>query len=190
MIDQAISQFNVSARELAKNEFPIAKTPDEWKQIAADRRSRDHGKLVGPAVQFLNAFEALDLPMDRESVAARLNSEALHILRLFGHAAAILAVRRQEPALIRKGLLSLAVLGAVDDGRDLTFGLAELYHAARKVDVDTPAVFADVSCMADSQYLKAAIRSFPLREPKDRKLSAFGLRESNEGAEFDIVACF
>jgi len=44
--------------------------------------------------------------------------------------------------------------------------------------------------MADSKYHKAAIRSFPLREPKDRKLSAFGLRESNEGAEFDIVACF
>jgi hypothetical protein len=123
---------------------------------------RDYAKLFGAVIPLLEAFESLIPPTSRSNVAGHLSSDALGILRTFAHAMSLLAVRRNSPALIAQGLTALAILGSVDDIRDLTFYLATLYHSAIK-------------------------REFPLRLPADRDLRAFGLREAITNEGFDLV---
>jgi len=99
----------------------------------------------------------------------------------------LLAVRRRAPALIAHGLTALAILGEVDDYRDLTFHLATLYYSARKLGIDARKVFGDVALLTPSMKLQTEMREFPLRLPAERNLRAFRLRETitDEGFDFE-----
>jgi hypothetical protein len=75
-------------------------------------------------------------PQQRRGVALRLNSDALGILLTFGHCAGVQAVRLNSPPLIAQGLVALAILGDVDDARDLAFYMATLNYSALKLGID------------------------------------------------------
>jgi hypothetical protein len=98
-----------------------------------------------------------------------------------------LAIRRQSPELIAQGLTALAILGSVDDVRDLTFYLATMHYSAVKLQIDARKMFADVASLVPSVHLQSAMRGFPLRASKDRDLAAFGLRETRTKEGFDLV---
>src|SRR5204863_680228 len=116
---------------------------------------------------------------------AQFNDDALGILRTFAYSMSVPAVRRKSPVLIAQGLKAVAILGEIDDVRDLTYDLATLRYSAKKLGIDTRKLFADVASLAPSTSLQTEMREFPLRRPNG--LSAFGLRETITREGFDFV---
>src|SRR5262249_10795269 len=141
MINEAIDRFNKVATELQTTEFRRARSPAEWQLMQKNPPHRGYGKLFNAVVPMIEAFGAVSPPSDRLGVAAKLNLDARGILRTFAHSMAVLAVRRKSPELITQGLTVLAILGEIDDVRDLTFYLATLHHSAMKLGIDTRGLF-------------------------------------------------
>jgi hypothetical protein len=135
----------------------------------------------------IEAFSATKTNKERAGVAARLNADARGVLRTFADRMAVLAYRRRSPVLIQQGLAALAILGEVDDVRDLTFYLATLHHAALKLGIDARKVFSDAASLSPSALLREYMSGFPLREPQHRDLRAFKLRETLTDEGFDFV---
>src|SRR6266404_8725832 len=130
MISEAVDRFNKAATELQTTEFRRAKTPDEWQRMHKNPPTRDYAKLFSVVVPMIEAFAAVSPPNDRLGIAAKLNLDARGILRTFAYSMSVLAVRRESPALIAQGLTAVAILGEIDDVRDLTFDLATLHYSA------------------------------------------------------------
>jgi hypothetical protein len=181
-----IERFNSAATELQNSEFRGPRTPNEWERMFKARHARDYTKLFTAVDPLIEVFVAAS-PSDRARVSPRLNRYALGILRTFASSMPVLAVRRESPMLITQGLRALAIIGAAYDVRDLLFDVAMLYHAATKLGIDTPQLFQEVASLAPSVTLQDAMRSFPLRTPENRDLSAFWLRETLTDGEFDLV---
>jgi hypothetical protein len=187
MINEAVDRFNKAATELQTTEFRRARTPDEWQRMHKNPPTRDYAKLFSAVVPMIEAFAALSPQSDRLGIAATLNVDARGILRTFAHSTAVLAVRRESPALIEQGLTAVAILGEIDDIRDLTYYLATLHYSAMKLGIDTRKLFGEVASLATSIYLQTEMRDFPLRLPQQRDLSIFHLRETITGEGFDFV---
>lgn len=98
---------------------------------------------------------------------------------------AILAIRRESPALIHEGLTALAAeAGTGSDGRDSMVSLALLHHSAVKLGVDAARLFEQAASLTVEDF-QGAIRSFPLRTPNKRDLAAWGFKEAMTKDGFD-----
>jgi hypothetical protein len=89
--------------------------------------------------------------------------------------------------LIAQGLVALAILGDVDDARDLAFYMATLHYSALKLGIDARTLFADAASLSTSPLLQDQMRRFPLRPRDSTDLHRFNLRETNSAEGFDIV---
>jgi len=185
-LDDVVDRFNTAATELQKTEFRRARTPGEWQELAKKAQTRDYAKLFSAVIPVVEAFGAAGTS-DRAGVASKLNPDALGILRTFASSIPVQAVRRDSPALITHGLTALAILGEIDDVRDLTFYLAALHYSATKLRIDTRKLFDDVAGIVPSTHLQSEMRGFPLRSPIDRDLAAFGFRETLTDDGFDLI---
>lgn len=185
MIEEAIDRFNVAATELQNTEFRRPRTPDEWQRMHKNPPPLDSEKLFNTVAPLIEAFEAAN-SAERGGIGAKLNPDALSILRTFASKMPVLAVRRDSPEFITQGLKVLAILGNVDDVRDLCFYLATLHHSAMSMGIDAPALFHDVASLVSSPHLQKEMRYFPLRLPKDRDLSAFYFREVRTEQGYDL----
>jgi hypothetical protein len=186
MLDEVVDRFNAAATELQKTEFRRARMPDEWRRLAKQATGRDYTKLFNAVVPVIDAFGEANAS-DRDRIASTLNPDVLGLLRTFASSVAVLAVRRDSPVLITQGLTAVAILGEVDDVRDLTFYLAVLHYSAIRLRIDTQTLFGDVAVLVHSTHLQTEMRGFPVRSPKDRDLAAFYFRETLTGGEFDLV---
>ena len=185
-LNGVIDRFNSAATELQNSEFRGPRTPNEWERMFKARHERDYTKLFTAVDPLIEVFVVAN-PSDRARLSSRLNRDALGILRTFASSMPVLAVRRASPMLITQGLRALAIIGAAYDIRDLLFDVAILYHAATKLGIDTLQLFREVASLAPSAPLQEAMRSFPLRSPESRDLSAFWLRETLTDGEFDLI---
>jgi hypothetical protein len=96
-------------------------------------------------------------------------------LALFGHRAATLAMRRQERAWLRPGLLGAALANyETADRRGITTGLAIYHHVARKLGINTVDLFDDVAACVPGEVV-GLLREFGRRG--DVRLAKFGWRE-------------
>jgi hypothetical protein len=186
LLNEVVGHFNVAAAELQKTEFRTAKTPGERQRIAEEIRVGDYAKLFDAVDPFIESFRTA-AASDRALAASKLTPDATGVLLTFASAMPILAVRRESPELIMQGLTALAVLGSIDDIRDLTFYLVALHHAATKLHVNTRKVLADAAALAPSALLQDEMSAFPLRDPEQRDLAAFGFREVHTQEGFDLV---
>jgi len=191
MITGAIERFNEAASGLQETESRTPKTPGEWLRMRRDPITREYPKLFGAVTPLIEAFVSAS-PAERSGVATRLSADALGTLRTFAHNAAVVGVRRESPGLIAQGLAALAILGEVDDPRDLLFYVATLNYSAQKLGINTPALFDEAATLVEAATPSASIfrdwmRGFPLLPPRARDLSAFNLRDATTGEGFDIV---
>src|SRR5437764_1266618 len=120
MIEPVIALFNQKAGESQTSEFRTPKTPEEWQRMQRASPQRNYEQLLGVVVPVIEAFIAAT-DQERSAAARQLNSDSLGILRTFAKAASVLAVRQRSPALLEQGLTAVAILGEVDDLRDLMF---------------------------------------------------------------------
>jgi len=106
------------------------------------------------------------------------------VLRAFAERMASLAVRIGEPATLRGGLLSAAVVTAVPgvDGREVLLILPLLWHSARRLDLDPAAEFAATADVFPPAA--TALRQFAARKPEDQRIEAMGYVESTDDGGF------
>jgi hypothetical protein len=185
-LNEVIDRFNSAAEELQNSEFRGARTPNEWERMFQARHARDYTKLFTAVDPLIEAFVVAN-PSERARISSRLTPAALGILGTFASSMPVLAVRRASPMLITQGLRALAIIGEGDDIRDRLIDVAILYHAATKLGIDTVQLFREVASLAPSAPLQDAMRSFPLRSPEDRDLSAFWIHETLTDGEFDLI---
>jgi hypothetical protein len=185
-MDEEVLNFNDAAAKLQLTEFRTPKTPGEWQRLRRYPPKRDYTKLFGAVVPLIEAFASAS-PADRPAAASQLSADALGVLRTFAYSASVVAVRREAPQLIAHGLTALAILGDIDDPRDLSFYLAALHYSALKLGIDTRRLFAEASTLSSSNFFRQQIRDFPMLPPGSRDLRAFNLRETATGEGFDIV---
>jgi hypothetical protein len=169
MLSEAIELFNQASLELQSTEFrrPRSQEDREWLR---NNPPQDYGMLFAAVVPMLDAWVLADPPDSREGAAKKLNVEARAILRKFAFSMVALSVERQTPELISQGLIAIAILGGVDDYRDLSFYLADLRKSADTLGIDRQAVFnhaASMCAISERTPPKAAprlLRSMMLNE--------------------------
>lgn len=81
----------------------------------------------------------------------------------------------------------MAILGDVDDLRDLSYFLTVLNYAALKLGLNTLELFAGAASLTSSDLLRDRMRTFPMLPRKYQDLRAFHLRERNTVEGFDVA---
>ena len=79
---------------------------------------------------------------------------------------AVLAVRRQSPALIQQGLVAIVIEGASQDFRDSIVALAKLHHSAVKMGIDPQGAFEKAASFAEPGIIKTELKRFAIRAPE------------------------
>src|SRR6202049_3484788 len=142
---------------------------DAWDKLIKVGVFPDPGPRREATTLVLQLFKAADLPL-RARITSRLGRRSKD--DLVGHARimAILAIRRNSPALVLEGLTALAAeAGTGGDRRDSQVSLAQLYHSAVKLGMETTTAFEQAGSLAVNDFADV-IRLFPLRSPEKRDL--------------------
>jgi hypothetical protein len=130
------------------------------------------------AGNLVNLYKRLS-PVERETVHSLASERNSYTLLTFAERMATLAVREKSRERLLDGLLSLIIENYNADWRDNLTKLAPLYHSAVKIGIDPQSLFMDAASYGNNEVAEI-IRGFPLREPEDRSLEAFGYKESYE----------
>ncbi len=116
-------------------------------------------------------------PAVRSFIRSGIDSESAWTLLTFSKRAAVLAVRKGEPDLIRDSLIAHAIEDlAAEDVRDNMVALGLVYHCARTVDPRPEGVFHEVAQIA-APPIAQLLTDFVRRPDLDGILSAMGWRE-------------
>ncbi len=129
------------------------------------------------------AFAALPAA-DRDRFMAALSDSERALFGLFGHRAATLAVRREEPEWLRLGLLGSVIANyTIPARRVVDTALAVYYHCARKLGLSPVQIFDEAAAYA-SEEMAEHLRAFGRRD--DVILKHFGWREirGQEGVRY------
>lgn len=89
---------------------------------------------------------------------------------------AILAVRKQSPDLLKKGLLALVLEGFKLDPREDIMRLALLDHRAIKIGVNPKQLFEEAATFATGEAIEH-LRQFTLRKAQDKSIESMGFSE-------------
>ncbi len=118
------------------------------------------------------------------SVADGIAGERGRVLSLFAERMASLAVRKNSPDPIGKGLAALLIVARSEDVREILLVLSLLHDAAMKVRGSAKALFAE----AASKFGQAELLdSFLLRSDAAKRIEAMGYKESDTGDGFLYV---
>jgi hypothetical protein len=186
VMEKAVDDFNCAAAELQSTEFGRQKAVGIWPPMPEESDYEGYTKLLDAVEPFIKAYVAMS-DSERNSVAARLSSDALGILLTFARVMSSLAIRRKTPSLIVEGLTALSILGDGQDFRDNMCHVAALYYSAAKLGLNTKQIFEDAARLATPGILQQQMYEFPQRTPDHRDLKAFFLRETTTSGGFDIV---
>lgn len=135
--------------------------------------------------EIASAFSAWP-PHLREQFQEALDARGRGLFGIFGHRAATLAVRRNDPDLLRLGLIGSAIANyEISPNRKVDTALAIFYHCARKLDLEPRALFEDVARLA-ADDIAQHLRIFGRRE--DVVLKQYGWREirTTDGIRFQF----
>jgi hypothetical protein len=98
------------------------------------------------------------------------------------------SVRQHSEALLRRGLVGLAIEDCFFDWRDSTNALSLQFHSATKLGMDVPRTFHEIESISGPQIAKL-LRDFLARKPQLQALKVFGWAEgSNTQGLFAYVS--
>jgi hypothetical protein len=134
-------------------------------------------------------------PLDARVLAAltdrrmrdQMKPDDVGILAVFGHRKAVEAVRTRNVATLKEGFLGTAVASELNgDYREVCMGLVVLFHCARLLQVPDQEVIDWAAASGYSQEAVDTLQAFSRRTERDRALSAFNLRETGSGHDFNV----
>lgn len=135
--------------------------------------------------EIASAFSAWS-PHLREQFQEALDTRRRGLFGIFGHRAATLAVRRNDPDLLRLGLIGSAIANyEISPNRKVDTALAIFHHCARKLELEPRELFEDVARLAADEIARY-LRTFGRRE--DVALKQYGWREirTTDGIRFQF----
>lgn len=120
------------------------------------------------------------------SVATGLNLVTARILLAFAARTASYAVRIQDPAWIRYGLMAAQLALKQEDAREIIVIYSILYRGLELLDIDRIATFVEVAGWAPPDIRDFTIK-FTQRDPQDKSIAAMGYVEGSGEDGFDFV---
>jgi hypothetical protein len=109
------------------------------------------------------------------SVAGGIAGAHARVLSLFAERMASLAVRKNSPDPIRRGLAALMIVARTADVREVLLVLSLLHDAAMKVTGSAKELFADVGALfGGAEFLNGFLK----RSDEDKRIQVMGYEES------------
>jgi hypothetical protein len=137
-------------------------------------------KVPGPHDAAIAAeLAGVDSTGSFETLASSIDLAVGRVLNSFAFRMATFALRRQDPAWIRYGLIAAQLAMMVDDDRSVLPSFALLYRSAELIGVDATSVFREMSFLAEHP-MRETPRQFADRAPADKAIEAMGLMLVNE----------
>lgn len=146
-------------------------------------RRRLPTEVIESIEQLTKAFASAK-PKEREEIVKRVQAPFRFVFESYAfYSAAQEAIRRNDPALVKRGLIALAIQNASPDWRDTLPFLAVLYRSACKLGLDTRALFHEVAEIACPAF-RGLLDGFMSCDEQNRMIESFHLIESGEGDTF------
>ena len=123
-------------------------------------------------------------PKEREQIVERVRDPFRFVFESYAYyCAAQESIRRNDPGLVKRGLIALAIQNASPDWRDTLPFLAALYRSACKLNMDAPALFREVAQIACPAF-HGLLEGFVRRDERGRMIGSFRIKETGEGDTF------
>ena len=144
-----------------------ARGSDYYKQAIPS----DIDAAIGEALARLSSCDDADRALVVEGIAG----DHARVLKLFAERMASLAVRRNSPEPVRKGLAALSIVTRTEDEREVLLVLSLLHDAAMKVSGSAKEIFAEGGAVLGGAKL---LNGFLRRSDADKHIKAMGYEES------------
>lgn len=160
-----------------------------WRQGKGESlvfRMRDFaGYLLIPIPHALDAYVLAALT-DRGK-RDKMNPDDVEVLAIFCHRKAVEAVRTNNVATLYESIQGIAVASELNgDYREVCMGLAVLFYCACLLHVSDQEVIDWAATSGFSQKAVDTLRAFSQRTERDRALSAFNLKVTGAGHDFNV----
>lgn len=130
-----------------------------------------------------DAFARSDLK-EREEIVGRVEASFRFVFEAYAFHAAQEAIRRNDPGLVKRGLIALAIENTFRDWRDTIPRLALLYRSACKLNMDATELFYQVAQIARPSFRKLIEGYDGGRLQGFRPIESFRYKETGEGDTF------
>jgi hypothetical protein len=125
-------------------------------------------------------------PKEREEIVARVERTFAFIFDRYARLASVEAVRRNNPGLLARGLIALAIEDAKPDWRDTLQYLAFIYRSACKLNIDPSKLFHETGQIALPPF-RRLLEGFLGRDEDARTIESFHWKETGEADAFAYV---
>jgi hypothetical protein len=112
----------------------------------------------------------------RTGIRSRVSLHTSKLFLGFARVRSEESVQQHSQALLRQGLVGLAIEDCFFDWRDSTIALSLQFHSATKLGMDVPRTFHEIESISGPQMAKL-LRDFPARKPQLQALEVFGWAE-------------
>ena len=149
-------------------------------------RMRDFAGYIGFPIPHPQDAYVLAALTDRGK-RDKMNPDDVGGLALFCHRKAVEAVRTNNVATMHEGILGIAVASELNgDYREVCMGLAVLFYCARLLYVTDKELIDWAVSSGFTQKAVDTLRAFSQRTERDRSLSAFNLKVTGAGHDFNV----
>lgn len=122
----------------------------------------------------------------REEIVQRVQGQFRFIFESYAYYAAQEAIRENNPALVKRGLIALTIQNTSRDWRDTLPILAFLYRSGRKLNMDASGLFHEVAQTACPAF-RGFLEDFLNRDETSRTIESFHFKETGEEDTFAYV---
>jgi hypothetical protein len=138
------------------------------------------------AVESLTEAFADSDPAGRQKLMQRLERPFIWVFGRYAYYTAVESVRKNDPPLLRRGLVALAIENGGQDWRDTFPLLALMRNSARRLHVNIAELFNGVAEIA-SPPLQGMIASSSDCNSEQRSIESYHYKESGAGQSFRYV---
>ena len=135
--------------------------------------------------QLTDAFSRTN-PREREEIVERVQAPFRFIFGRYAFCVAQEAIRRNDPSLVKQGLIALAIENTFRDWRDTLPILALLFRSACKLNLNASGLFYETAQIA-CPPCRRLLEGFMDRDESARTIESFRYKEVGEGDTFAYV---
>jgi len=135
--------------------------------------------------RLIDAFASSD-PAGREKMTQQVDRSFAGVFSGYAMRAAMESIRRNDPELLKRGLIALAIENAKTDWRDTLPYLALIYHSAGKLNVNASDLFRNTATIVFPQFQRL-LEGFLNRREEMRSIEYFHYKEAGAGDTFSYL---
>jgi len=125
-------------------------------------------------------------PAERQRITLGVERSFAFVFPAYARRAAVESVRTNDPGLLKRGLIGLAIENATVDLRDTLPFVAFLYNSALKLNLNATDLLRGVGQDACPRF-RRVVEGFLERDEASRSVNSFHYMESGKGAAFTYL---